>query len=127
VVMILLIEDEDFTADLIARLLAPAEVRRARNGSQGLALFQNEPFDLIITYLVMPTMDGLSTIAAIRKLDRAVPILAMSSSGSLATKGDLLALAMRVGANATLMKPFDREPLMDKVRECLAARPPRPG
>jgi CheY-like chemotaxis protein len=124
--MILLIEDEDFTANLTLKLLAPADIRRARDGSEGLKLFQNTKFDLVITDLVMPKMDGLEVIAAIRKMDQSVPILAITSSGSLAGQGDLLLLAKKVGANATLMKPFDREPLMEKVRECLSAGPPKP-
>ena len=118
--MILLIEDDEFTAGLLMKLLAPAGVRHARNGSEGLEEFQSGQFDLVITDLVMPQMDGLATIVGIRKLDRSVPIIAMTSGGSLGAKGDLLILAKKLGANATLMKPVDRERLMEKVRECLS-------
>ena len=118
--MILLIEDEEFTAGLIAALLAPAPVRHARNGLEGLQLFRSEPFDMIITDLVMPVKDGLSTITDVRKFAPSIPILAISIGGNLGGLRNLQ-IAKKLGATATLAKPFERVQLMEKIEECLAA------
>jgi DNA-binding response OmpR family regulator len=116
---ILLIEDDPFFAILTTKMLAPATVRLARHGVEGLELLEHERFDLVITDLVMPQKDGIATIIEFRKRDRSTPILAMSGGGNLGTQGDLLRLAMRIGATAALEKPFGREELLAKVRLCL--------
>jgi DNA-binding NtrC family response regulator len=117
---ILLIEDDPFFAILTTKMLAPATVRLARHGIEGLAILEQERFDLVITDLVMPEKDGIATIIEFRKRDQTTPVLAMSGGGNLGTQGDLLRLAMRIGATAALEKPFGREQLIAKVRECLA-------
>jgi DNA-binding response OmpR family regulator len=119
--MILLIEDDDFTARLITQLLAPNEVCRARNGEEGLQLFRTMPFEMVVTDIVMPKRSGLATIIGIRKLDGAVPILAITMGGNVGAQGDLLRLAESIGATATLAKPFERDGLMAKVRHCLSS------
>jgi DNA-binding response OmpR family regulator len=119
---ILVVEDDDFAGGLIGRMLAPALVSRARDGIEGLHLFGAGRFDLVITDLIMPRRDGLSTIADIRRLDSSVPIIAMSGGGSIGAKGDLLKLARTMGADATLPKPFERDALMAVVLGCLAGR-----
>jgi DNA-binding response OmpR family regulator len=120
--MILLIEDDAFTAGLIIRLLAPTPVRWARNGDEGIHLFRTMPFEMVVTDIVMPRRSGIATIIEIRRIDGAIPILAITMGGTEGADGDLLRLAASVGATATLAKPFEREALMAKVRQCLALR-----
>ena len=119
---ILLIEDDPFFAVLTAKMLAPAIVRIARNGIEGLEYLQRERFDLVITDIVMPEKDGISTIIDLRKTDATIPVLAISGGGNIGTQGDLLRMAKQLGATETLAKPFGREELMAKVRLCLPAR-----
>lgn len=120
---ILLIEDDRFFAALTAKMLAPASVRVAYNGAEGLAYLDTEFFDLVITDIVMPEKDGIATILDMRKTYPTLPILAMSGGGNIGTQGDLLLMAKQIGAAATLVKPFDRDALLAKVQECLPSRP----
>lgn len=119
---ILLIDDDAFFAILTSKMLAPATVLIARNGIEGLEFFERQHFDLVITDLVMPEKDGISTIIDLRKLNVTVPILAISGGGNIGSQGDLLRMATQIGATETLAKPFSREALLEKVYRCLSAR-----
>lgn len=121
----LLIDDDRFFAKLTAAMLAPAEVVIAKNGTEGIAFMKERRFDLLITDLLMPEKDGIETILEIRRADATLPILAISGGGRYGARGDLLRMAQRLGANATLQKPFSKEVLLTAVEQCLAA--PRTG
>jgi CheY-like chemotaxis protein len=122
---ILLIEDDRFFAKLTEAMLAPATVVVARDGVEGLELMKTHAFDLLITDLLMPGKDGIETILEIRRADATLPILAISGGGKFGGRGELLRMAQRLGADATLQKPFTREELMAAVEQCLADRPSR--
>lgn len=120
---ILLVDDDRFFAKLTAAMLAPAEVQIAKNGAEGLDMMKRQPFDLLITDLLMPEKDGIETILEIRRVNETLPILAISGGGKYGARGELLRMAQRLGATATLQKPFSREQLIAAVDQCLAARP----
>ncbi len=89
---------------------------------------KRESFDLLITDLLMPEKDGIETILEIRRVNETLPILAISGGGKYGARGDLLRMAQRLGATATLQKPFSREQLVAAVDLCLTSRPdPPPG
>lgn len=121
----LLIDDDRFFAKLTAAMLAPADVVIAKDGTEGIAFMKERRFDLLITDLLMPEKDGIETILEIRRADATLPILAISGGGRYGARGDLLRMAQRLGANATLQKPFSKEVLLAAVEQCLAA--PRAG
>jgi CheY-like chemotaxis protein len=124
---ILLIDDDRFFAKLTAAMLAPAEVVVASDGGEGLAMMRARPFDLLITDLLMPEKDGIETILEIRRAGAELPILAISGGGRYGSRDDLLRMAERLGATATLQKPFTREQLLAAVERCLAVRPVEGG
>ncbi len=126
VTRILLVDDDGFFAKLTAAMLAPAEVQIAKNGAEGLDLMKRESFDLLITDLLMPEKDGIETILEIRRVNETLPILAISGGGKYGARGELLRMAQRLGATATLQKPFSREQLIAAVDQCLAPRPDPP-
>ncbi len=119
----LLIEDDRFFAKLTAAMLAPAEVVIAKNGAEGLDFMKTRTFDLLITDLLMPEKDGIETILEIRLANATLPILAISGGGRYGARDDLLRMAQKLGATATLQKPFSREDLLAVVDQCLADRP----
>lgn len=89
-------------------------VATARNGLSGLDSFRQQRPDLVLTDIVMPDMEGIALIRAIRELDKDVPIVAMSGGG----RGGLsmyLDAATRLGANAALQKPFTSDELFRAV------------
>ena len=76
--------------------------------------------DLVITDIVMPTKEGIETIAEIREFKPDLPILAISGGGRIGAV-DHFARAREVGASDTLRKPFSDVELLEKVATLLAA------
>ena len=79
---ILVVEDDDLLRRTYEMLLRceDFEVSCAENGAEGLRLFQEQPFDLILTDRNMPGMDGVGLIKAVRELSSHVPIIMISGS-----------------------------------------------
>src|SRR3954471_5094002 len=86
------------------------EVVEARHGREGLALQRKTTVDFVITDLVMPEMEGVETIMALRRVAPALKIIAMSGGGK-APAEDYLEIAAKVGATCTLAKPFSAKAL----------------
>jgi two-component system chemotaxis response regulator CheY len=93
------------------------EVTEAVNGAEGLDKAKAEQFDLIVTDLNMPIMDGLTMIEELRKLPAhmGVPIIFLTTESDV----DLKARAKAAGATGWLTKPFDPENLVKIVRKVL--------
>ena len=100
------------------------EVNTAEDGVIGLELFDAEPFNLIITDLLMPNKDGIKTISHIRKTDKNIPIIAISGAGQTGALNNL-SVALLVGATQTLAKPFEKSALLGTINECLQKKPQR--
>ena len=95
----------------------------AANGQQGLALFQTQPSDLVITDIFMPEGDGLEVIRSLRKTYPTLPIIAISGDGRLPNQM-MLPVAKALGANQVLAKPFRMRDLVASVKQLL---PPPAG
>src|SRR5258708_4329643 len=119
---ILVIDDEAGIRTVIQAVLTREghSVRCANDGKAGLAAFEQEKPDLVITDIIMPEKEGIGTIQAIRKLDPKIPIIAISGGGRAANT-DFLPLAAKFGATATLSKPFGASALGGIVRSALPA------
>ena len=92
-------------------------VTEAVNGAEGLAAAKGSSFDLIVTDLNMPVMDGLTMIKELRKLpaQAGVPIIFLTTESD----ADLKARAKAAGATGWLTKPFDPENLVKIVKKVL--------
>ncbi len=93
------------------------EVCEAESGFAALRALSRERFDLILTDVNMPDINGLELLAFSRQspLQRGVPVLVVSSEGS---ERDL-ARARALGAEAYLVKPIQAEALCRSVRALL--------
>ena len=82
---ILLAEDDSLLRETLRVALQGAghEVLAAPNGSVAINLAREKDFDLIVTDVLMPEMDGLELIQGLRKARSDVPIIAMSGGGSM--------------------------------------------
>ena len=89
------------------------EVLEAVDGKDGLDKVTSGKFDLIVTDLNMPNMDGIQMIAAVRKLPgyAFIPIL-MLTTESQAEKKDA---GRKAGATGWIVKPFNTEQLLTVV------------
>lgn len=95
----------------------------AFNGKEGVSYLVNSPYDLIITDIVMPEMDGLEVIMWVRKNKPNTKLLAVSGSGYFSSM-NLLKLAKELGAHRTLGKPIDYNLLLKSVEDLLRENEP---
>jgi DNA-binding response OmpR family regulator len=121
-VHVLLIEDDELVRNMLQTALHQAgyDVTLAGNGREGLRKFAERRPDIIVTDIIMPEQEGIETILAIRKLDQAVPIIAMSGGSSLGAV-DFLDAARSFGASRILTKPFSPKDLIAALKDCLVA------
>ena len=117
---ILIIDDEETTLTLVTEVLKQEgfEVLLARNGEEGLALFDANTVDLVITDMVMPVKDGLDTMLELKKKVPALPVIAISAGGTI-PKERYLAMAGHLQNTKTLAKPFSGEELLAVVHDQL--------
>lgn len=124
---ILVADDEEHIRGLMQLWLEEAghRVTPAANGREAAALLADAQFDLAVTDILMPEKDGVDFIAELKKVQPAARILAISGGGRIITSEDCLKIAQGLGANAAVLKPFDRAHFMAGVKLAMApARPP---
>lgn len=86
-------------------------VLSAASGEAGLQSFRAEPPDLVVCDIVMPDRDGIELIPEMKALQPDVKVLAISGRQMIGAL-DVLNLARRMGADATLAKPFAMEAMV---------------
>ena len=125
---ILLIDDEEQIRLTIGALLRIAgyDVVVAVDGREGLDLFQRQPFDLVITDVLMPRMDGAETIAALRRLKPGLKVIATYGGGRIAGTTPV-ATAQRLEADRLLPKPFTVEEIYAAIADVLISGKDNPG
>jgi PAS domain S-box-containing protein len=114
---ILVVDDEEGVRRLLREVLSERyRVLLAEDGKEALNVIAGKVnLDLVITDLVMPNLEGIETIQAIRKLSPGLKIVAMSG----AFGGHFLKSAKALGADATLLKPIRADVLYQTVGELL--------
>ena len=120
---VLLIEDDDAVRKVVRMMLERDghDVTEAGNGRLGLEQLKASAFDLVITDIIMPDMEGVETVMAVRQQYPAVKIIAMSG-GDRTGNMDSLSAAEKLGASATLRKPFTRSALTAALDRTLGAQ-----
>jgi DNA-binding response OmpR family regulator len=116
VTTILLIEDAEGLAQVIARELGAAgySVLEARDGVSGLELFARGLPDLVILDWMLPRLDGLEVLKRIRATS-AAPVLMLTARGDEADR----VIGLELGADDYLVKPFSVRELVARVRALL--------
>lgn len=119
--LILVIDDEESLRSLLRRALARAghDSIEAPDGKAGLKLAKETRFDLVITDIIMPEMEGIDFILHLHRISPGTPIIAMSGGGRIRPEG-YLKTALLAGARRALTKPFTINELLAVVDECLA-------
>ena len=115
---ILIIDDYEPVRRLVRQALEGAgyTVVEASSSHEGVRLFREAPTDVILTDSLMPYEDGLETI---EKLCREFPDVKTIVFTDRTADRSFIDLAKLLGANGTLMKPFELRDLRDTVRRVL--------
>ena len=111
---ILVIEDDDRLAQYVVQGLTEANftVDRAANGRDGLFLATDSEFDVIILDRMLPKMDGMQVMKAVRAAGVATPILVLSALGATDDRVE----GLTAGADDYLSKPFSFAELLARVQ-----------
>jgi two-component system OmpR family response regulator len=117
---ILLIEDDHETAEEVAKGLTADgyDVTHVDNGQRGLKAARSRQFDLLIVDRLLPELDGLSLIRALRAENIRTPVLVLSALGAV----DDRVKGLKAGGDDYLAKPFVLSELAARV-EALLRRP----
>lgn len=113
---ILLIEDDASIIDMLTGYLTKEGyvIRSASDGEDGLALFWNESFDLLVVDLMMPKLDGMEVIKRVRETS-SVPILIMSAKDNDVDK----AIGLGFGADDYIAKPFSLIEITARIKAAI--------
>ena len=113
----LVIEDDPELRRILKMSLEAADIEAltAANGKRGLALMQDARFDFVVTDILMPEVDGLEVVQAVRAGHKDVKIIAISGGGRSQPGFQALIMADMLGADAILIKPFTRSALLAAV------------
>ncbi len=116
---ILISDDSTAMRQMLVYTLSSADhdVTDVKNGKDALEKAKQKAFDLVITDVNMPELDGLSLVGKLRKLPeyRYKPILLLTTE----TDPEKKKIAREAGATGWILKPFDPDRLLAAVRKVL--------
>ncbi|HEY8493816.1 MAG TPA: response regulator [Myxococcota bacterium] len=119
---ILIVEDSPTMRSLVVSALedlgTPVRITEAASGFEALRALPRDSYDLIVTDINMPDINGLELVSFVKGNEayRSIPLLIISTEGS---ERDRLR-GLELGADAYLVKPFELDDLRRTARELLA-------
>ena len=118
---ILIVEDHVQSRTTMAEYLRRQEgvalVREAGNGAEALKLLSEEPFEIMITDIIMPQMDGYALLEEMRR--RELPSKPQTIVVSALGRDDFVTRAIELGATFYMVKPFDTKELVARIKAVL--------
>ncbi len=119
---VLVVEDDDDIAQVLQRMLRTEgyEVRVAGDGEEAVSDARAYVPDLVILDLGLPKLDGIDVARELRGRDD-VPILVLTARDAVDSRVE----GLDAGADDYLVKPFERQELLARLRALLRRRPPR--
>jgi two-component system, cell cycle sensor histidine kinase and response regulator CckA len=116
--LVLVVDDEKAITELIKTTLETYNYRvlTANNGAEAIAIYRQhrDAIDGVLIDMMMPVMDGLTTVTALHQLDPELPIVAMSGINSI----EAIAQAKRFGCQYFLAKPYTNCDLLQILSDC---------
>lgn len=113
---ILVVDDSNSIRDMVSFTLKSAgyETVEAKDGQEGLNKAKTASFDLVISDVNMPIMDGITLCQELRKLPsfKFTPVLMLTTESS----GDMKQRGKAAGATGWLVKPFNPEKLIATIK-----------
>ena len=117
---VLVVEDTDSLRDVLCSVLSNEgyKVTAAATAEEGLNLFRENDFNVVLTDLKLPNKSGLDFIEESTAIDKTVPVVVMTAYGSI----EIAVQAMRLGATNFITKPFDPSSLCDLLEQVSKSR-----
>src|SRR5437588_11544820 len=118
---ILVVDDEEAIREIVASMLTSAgySCKQARSGAEALALLNSgEEFELMLSDLMMAELDGIGLLERTKEKYPDMPVVMVTAVHDIS----VALAAIRNGAYDYLLKPFEREQLLNTVRRALENR-----
>ncbi len=117
---VLIIDDEKSIRESLSSILKDEgfDVRVAREGKEGLAIFQAEKPKIVLLDVWMPEMDGLEVLSQVRQIDPEAVVVVISGHGTISTAVE----AVKMGAIDFLEKPLSIDKVLDVISRGLAGK-----
>ena len=115
---ILIVDDEPDMLKLLSMILrekTPYEITTTNNPLEALELAKTGNFDLVISDLKMPGLDGIEVIDAIKKVDEDIPIIIITAYGTVESAAE----AIQKGGFDFITKPFRKEQILMTIDKAL--------
>ena len=118
---ILVVDDNPDLAQLVAALLEDSgmSARRVSSGREALQALEESYFDLVLSDVKMPGMDGLELLERTRSDYPEIPVVLLTGFGTI----EMAVEAMRAGAASFVVKPYKEELLVQTLRKALQTAP----
>ncbi len=115
---ILIVDDAEFLRLRISKMLAVDgyEVMEAENGLKAIEAYRTGRPDLVLMDVTMPEMDGLTALKQIRAMDSKARVIMLTALG----QESVVLEAIKSGARDFVVKPFERERVMNAIQKMLA-------
>ncbi|MEM9338520.1 MAG: response regulator [Bacteroidota bacterium] len=111
----LIVDDNDDMRKYLATVLADSHCLQASNGSEALEVIDQNEIDFIITDYMMPVLNGYDLVNRLKQKNVNVPIIMLTAKTDSDTRVDVLQL----GIDDYVTKPFDKEELLARIRNCI--------
>lgn len=115
---ILIADDAPDVCSLLSHWLRAHHTACVNSGADALTAISLLHFDLVITDIHMPDISGLDVIRRLKESQPWVKILAISGGSRYLSAATGIAQATDIGADGVILKPFDEERLLMRVRAC---------
>ena len=112
-IRMLYVEDNKDARDAMLMMLKNffPDITTAVDGEDGLIKYNSSTFDLILTDINMPKMNGIEMIELIREVSKEIPILILTAANQI----DILSKTEKFNINGYLLKPIDMPQLIDTL------------
>ena len=115
---LLIVDDEPDMLKLLGMIIrdkTPYETITTNNPTEALDLVKKGGYDLVITDLKMPGLDGVEMLEAVKKYDADIPVIIMTAYGTIETAEE----ALSKGAFDFITKPFRKEQILFTIEKAL--------
>ena len=115
---ILIVDDEPDMLKLLSMILrekTPYEITTTNNPIEAVELVKKERFDIVISDLKMPGLDGIEIIDAVKKVDEDTPVIIVTAYGTVESATE----AMQKGGFDFITKPFRKEHILFTIDKAI--------